>query len=299
MTFRAWYTSCLAAAAMAVMATAVMVTAAFGQTSPAKGKPGPPAAKGAAKGADPKAAEGDAAGAPESAGNLGDLLDLNKDGNITDDEVRKATEEFQKQANATKKTAQGEAILKAADTNKDGKVDADEAKAAAEKARQDRPRGRGGPGRGVETFAALDVNKDGKLTRKEYAELPKHLGPWGARMDQRRLAGMFADADTNKDNFLTQAEMEAASSRMFGRFGRGGDAPAKPQPSADDQLRERIKRQLSTLDRNRDGKLSEKEVAGNRDLKARFKQIDTDIDQFLSLEEVVDFYKSQQPAEKK
>lgn len=53
-----------------------------------------------------------------------------------------------------------------------------------------------GEAKAIREFQMLDMNGDGKLSRKEVALFP-------------RLAGAFDDADTNKDNYVSLDEVRA------------------------------------------------------------------------------------------
>jgi EF hand len=67
-----------------------------------------------------------------------------------------------------------------------------------------------GKGRGAPSFAELDANKDGYIDKTEAAQ-------------RERLTKMFDRIDTDKDQRLSQAELQAARSSMAGRKG-GTDA---------------------------------------------------------------------------
>jgi Ca2+-binding EF-hand superfamily protein len=119
----------------------------------------------------------------------------------------------------------------------------------------------------------------------------------------RRLPPLFSALDANTDGKVTLVEAEMAADRLGPRGGggrRGGfpQRPQTPRVSAEDQLRENVKRQFVALDKNKDDRLSDKEVAGNANLRTRFKQIDADLDGFLSFDEVFEVAKAQ-PAAKK
>lgn len=53
-------------------------------------------------------------------------------------------------------------------------------------------------------FAAMDTDKDGKISKKEFV---------AAQKDASKAEGRFAQLDTDKDGFLTQAEMAAGQKK--------------------------------------------------------------------------------------
>jgi len=69
-----------------------------------------------------------------------------------------------------------------------------------------------------ERFAMLDTNKDGKLSREEFAAMPTRQG--GPTADER-----FAALDANKDGGVTLAEFQAG---MANRGGGGGGGQPPP-----------------------------------------------------------------------
>ncbi|MBS1806746.1 MAG: EF-hand domain-containing protein [Acidobacteria bacterium] len=167
-------------------------------------------------------------------------LDANRDGVISADEITQAA-----------------AALRKLDKNADGKLTEDELRPNFDR------EGRGGPVSNpneevVNTLMAFDENKDGKLSKQEVPE---------------RMQGIFARADANKDNFLTQDEltrMAAAQSaatsanerddhddhgegrgggRGEGRGGRGGPGGMM-----------RMMPLLTALDANHDGAITEDEI---------------------------------------
>jgi Ca2+-binding EF-hand superfamily protein len=173
------------------------------------------------------------------------------------------------------------AALRTLDANHDGQLTLDELRPPFD-GRGPRGRGdggfegRGGDGRGAppasaddlaDTLMSFDRNGDGKLDR---AEVPE------------RFQGLFDRADANKDGTLTRDELTQSANatvqegagqgrgeredRGFGR-GRG--------PGMDPLLR--------ALDRNRDGVLSEDEIAGAPDA---LKTLDANGDGELSADEL-------------
>ena len=53
-------------------------------------------------------------------------------------------------------------------------------------------------------FAAMDTDKDGKVSKKEYV---------AGQKDATKAESRFAQLDTDKDGFLTQAEMAAGQKK--------------------------------------------------------------------------------------
>jgi len=108
------------------------------------------------------------------------------------------------------------------------------------------------PGEMVNTLLSFDSNKDGKLSKEELPE---------------RMQGIFGRADADKDGLLTREELTKAAAAQK-RGGRGGPPP--------DVI-------FLALDTNRDGALSEAEVAGSV---AALKSLDKNGDGVLSGAEI-------------
>ncbi len=135
-------------------------------------------------------------------------LDADEDGEISAKEIENAV-----------------VALKKLDKNKDGKLTEDELRPNFSGRGFGGPggppgggRGFGGPGGGggnrgaspeqiVERFMRMDENKDGKLQKDEIAE---------------RMQDVFARADANKDDVVTKEELTKMAEQMAARGGRGG-----------------------------------------------------------------------------
>jgi Ca2+-binding EF-hand superfamily protein len=183
-----------------------------------------------------------------------EALDLDKDGDLSTDEVDVATKS-----------------LKSLDKNLDGKLD------NAEMRPDFGPMGPGGPGFGgpggpgfgggpgavggnpqemIDRLMAMDGNDDGKLAKDELPE---------------RLQSMFSRADRNSDNLLDKEEMQAMARERSGGFGGSPGGPGG-QGRGGDFMAQMMERS----DANKDGELSEDEVPPF--MKDRFSQLDSNSD---------------------
>ncbi len=237
----------------------------------------------------------------KAAAALVEWLDADGDGKVSDAEALRGAPRLLREANAKTRTARGRKILAALDANKDGKVDSGELRRAVAKAQGKGDHGKGrGDERAKELFDKLDANSDSVVTAAEFKKLAKLLGPLG-QFVEGRIPQMFTGFDGNRDNKLSLEEFQKGIAKYMARFGGGGgadDAEGEDQPSDDEKLRQKLRRQLGGLDRDRDGKLSKKEAARNRTLKTKFRAIDTNLDDFLSLDEVVAYTKATQEKKK-
>jgi Ca2+-binding EF-hand superfamily protein len=132
-------------------------------------------------------------------------LDANEDGELSAEEINNSV-----------------VALKKLDKNSDGKISAEELRPEMPEGFMGRggaggpggpggrgpggPGGAGGAGNMVERMMGYDENKDGKLAKSELPE---------------RIQGRFEQMDTDKDGFLSKAEIEALPQRGAG--GGGGN----------------------------------------------------------------------------
>jgi Ca2+-binding EF-hand superfamily protein len=86
------------------------------------------------------------------------------------------------------------------------------------------------------SFAAVDTNKDGMLSREEVASAQAKALKQAQDVEQQRLEAEFKKLDTNKDNQLSLAEFRAA-------------APSMKAAETPEQM-------IAQLDSNKDGKIS-------------------------------------------
>lgn len=224
------------------------------------------------------------------------VADANQDGRLTDAETRDGIKAVVAEANAAAPGERGKRLLAALDKNKDKKLDEQEATAGVIEARRGTAQGR----RLDEMFAGLDENKDTVVDKKEFEKLPDKMG-FGGRWMRRRTGEMFADFDADKNGKITvnEAHLNAGvlGPGFGGRGGGRGDGPAAAATPPTDALRTNIEGLVTRLDRDKDQKLSEKEFKGNKELRVRAKQMDLDLDEELSVDEIYAFYQAH-PTEK-
>jgi len=129
-------------------------------------------------------------------------LDTDKDGEISADEIAKAS-----------------VALKTLDKNGDGKLSGDELRPAPGAMGGERGGPRADTTEAVNGMMAFDKNGDGKLSADELPE---------------RMRGIVARADANKDGFATRDELaQALAVRGAGRPGGGRDDHEDPPRRGD------------------------------------------------------------------
>ena len=128
------------------------------------------------------------------------------------------------------------------DKNGDGKLDASE----QPRAPMDR-KGHRGPGGHGQPMAALDTDKDGRVSKAEadaepkfaqrFAQMDANKDGYIDQADREAMARQQRDqwfdaADSNKDGSLSRAEFDAAQTRrMAGEHGRGPGRMPAPAPA--------------------------------------------------------------------
>jgi Ca2+-binding EF-hand superfamily protein len=116
-------------------------------------------------------------------------------------------------------------------------------------------------------FNDMDKNADGKLSRAEAAGNKDLLAKW-------------KEADTNNDGVLSRVEylkvMAVKDVNTVKRKVTGDDKNTKTAANDKDT------KGFNDMDKNKDGKLSRAEAAGNKDLLAKWKEADGDNDGMLT-----------------
>ncbi|NUQ17889.1 MAG: hypothetical protein HOP95_05445 [Sphingomonas sp.] len=161
------------------------------------------------------------------------------------------------------------------DANHDGFVTKDELN-AVEAQREQKAEARAQRFDPSKVFGRLDTNHDGRITAEEVAAAHSRRGRamnGGAAQAQRAgFHGLFARADTNKDNVLSRAEFDAMGQQLKARMehasvARGGMAT----------------RMFDRSDANNDGRVSLAEM--QQSALARFDRIDLNHDGTITPEE--------------
>lgn len=150
------------------------------------------------------------------------------------------------------------------DRNHDGRLGADERPHRG----MDRRHGKHGGG-----LARLDADRDGRISRAEFAAARAGHGAKHASGHGLREPVDFAGVDANRDGYLVRAELRAYHERM------------RPQREA--QRQARFDARFDAADLDRDGRLDRVEVSEKMPgLAARFEWLDENRDGSLSREEL-------------
>lgn len=205
------------------------------------------------------------------------ILDANGDGIVTDEETRNAAAELQRQARA--RSPRAKAILDAFDLNDDGAVDVGEAADGAARARIASP----GVGHVVaEIFAKVDVNADGFISQPEFAAVVHKLGPVGELL-KPRLVQLFLQIDGDRNGAISVAESQMAADF----FAKQAQLKAElKQAQRNQRIWQLAQQEMARLDISRNGQISQREARRDRQVLAIFDQVDTDLDNQLSADEV-------------
>jgi Ca2+-binding EF-hand superfamily protein len=210
---------------------------------------------------------------------LGDLLDADQDGAITDQEAVAGAQKLQNEANAKNKTERSAEILAALDDNKDGKLDnAEVGQAVAEQRRERDEIGQ----RVGEMFDKLDLDTNQVLDPNEFKALIERLGPLGKLM-QPRLGQFFNRMDADRNGQISMVESQFAADYFAEQAGMRRKQEAAKK---NDKLVQMTQQTLAQLDRNRNGEISTREAKRNAEVDKVFGLIDTDDNKKLTGQEI-------------
>jgi Ca2+-binding EF-hand superfamily protein len=148
------------------------------------------------------------------------LLDLNHDGYLTMSEVQAMWAQQIAQSAQASESGRAAAFDKC-DTKRAGKLKQDELTKCMPRV--------------ATNFKALDSDKDGYLSKAEVLAGAKLAMQSGIAQIRQRNAQLFAKADTNKDNKLSQSEFTAAFPRFaksFAFFDENHDGSIEPNEFA-------------------------------------------------------------------
>ncbi|WP_221795801.1 EF-hand domain-containing protein [Aquisediminimonas sediminicola] len=83
-------------------------------------------------------------------------------------------------------------------------------------------------------FTAADSNKDGFLVQSELDAAKANMMAEHQAMNKARMDAHFAELDTNKDGNISRAEFDAHHQGMKGQMGAHGDGPKGPMDMKSD-----------------------------------------------------------------
>lgn len=277
-----------------VLACAFLLLAAVANAQPPKGKPGRPG-------------EGRGRGGMPGIDQILQRFDANKDGKLSKDELpeqaaerimradangdgvvtKEELEEVRKRIAGGQRGGEGrgmpnpEQLFQRLDANGDGKLSKDEL-----------------PERFGQRIMQADADKDGVVTKEEFAEIAKQMGGGrGGPGGQQDVGQLFARADKNGDGKLTKDELPGPLAERLMKADANGDgaltkaeleearkkAPGRPGPGAGGRGGFDPAQMFKRLDRNGDGKVGLDELPER--MAERLKGADTDGDGAISKEE--------------
>jgi Ca2+-binding EF-hand superfamily protein len=161
------------------------------------------------------------------------------------------------------------------DTNHDGFITKDEV-SAVDAARQQKAEARAQRFDPAKIFDRIDLNHDGKITVAE-ADAARNQraqakGGQPVHAQATAFGGLFARADTNKDNVITRAEFEAMGQQIKARMEHAGLARGGMES-----------RLFDMTDANKDGRVSLAEM--QQAALARFDRVDLNHDGTITPQE--------------
>ena len=156
-------------------------------------------------------------------------LDSDRDGFVTQVEIDAKGEARRGKIEARAENYDPARMFTRLDMNKDGKVSKPEAETAMGQrlAAKGKPPARAG-GRAGRVFNRADTNRDGFLTLAELSAAPKPA----PKADKPRHGGigarLFTTADANRDGKVSQAELQSAALQRFDRADANRDGQVTP-----------------------------------------------------------------------
>jgi len=147
----------------------------------------------------------------------------------------------------------------------------------------------------AQLLGQADMDGSGTITRQEMAAVLDAMGPAGQQIGQR-LSPVFRKLDTNRDGALSTEEANKGVQDLVSVFfpeGRGRDGGKGEgngrREGVDPRMAFLAQAIMARLDRDRDGKISEREVMGDKQVEQAFVMADTDQDKHLSADEIAAF----------